>query len=67
MHEDLISIFPKLTNKSCVIYNPVSTHIFDYVNQNDLTKIKKKLSIMCRKIRACKGLALCNRKFCEAN
>ena len=47
MHEDLISIFPKLTNKSCIIYNPVSTHIFDYVNQNDLTKIKKKNYLLC--------------------
>ena len=47
MRDDLISVYPQLSNNSSVIYNPISPHIEDYANKYDLTKIKKKNYILC--------------------
>ena len=42
MRDDLIKLYPKLYSRSSVIYNPVSAYIDEYINKNNLTKIKKK-------------------------
>lgn len=47
MRIDLIKVFPKLQDRSSVIYNPLSTEISDYISKNDLTKIKKKNYLLC--------------------
>jgi len=47
MREDLISIYPQLTNNSNVINNPISKNIIDYCNKYDLTKIEKKNYLLC--------------------
>lgn len=47
MRNDLISEFPKLLNKSCVIYNPLQSQISNFVKKNDLNKIKKNDYILC--------------------
>ena len=47
MRDDLITVYPKLSNNSNVIYNPISSHIEDYVNKHDLSKIKKENYILC--------------------
>ena len=47
MRDDLIAMYPQLINNSSVIHNPISVHIIDYVNKNDLTKIKKKDYLLC--------------------
>ncbi len=43
MREDLIKLYPKLDSRSSVIYNPISAYIDEYINKNNLTKIKKKI------------------------
>lgn len=47
MQIDLIKVYPGLYNNSCIIYNPISKHIADYVNSNDLDKIKKQNYLLC--------------------
>lgn len=47
MRDDLLSIYPQLAHNSSVIFNPISSHIEKYVNNNDLTKIEKKNYILC--------------------
>lgn len=47
MHYDLISKNPKFQFKSSVIFNPVASHIIDYANKIDLSKIEKKDYILC--------------------
>ena len=47
MQEDLISIYPKISQNSSVIYNPISSHIVNYANNNDLNKVEKKNYLLC--------------------
>ena len=47
MRDDLITVYPQLSNNSSVIYNPISAHIENYANKYDLTKIKKENYILC--------------------
>ncbi len=47
MREDLISIYPKLKNKSSVIYNPVARHIEEYADRAEFSKIKKRDYLLC--------------------
>lgn len=47
MRDDLIALYPQLSNNSSVIYNPISFIIEDYANKYDLTKIEKKNYILC--------------------
>ena len=47
MRNDLINEYPQLNKKSNVIYNPLQANIIDFLNTNDLTKIKKKNYILC--------------------
>ena len=42
MQDDLIRYYPKIRKNTSVIYNPISFQVNDYINKNDLTKIKKK-------------------------
>ncbi len=47
MRKDLISIYPKLQQNSSVIFNPISTHIEEYSNTIDFTKVEKKNYLLC--------------------
>lgn len=47
MRNDLILLFPNLSQNSSVIYNPLSSHIESYSKTNDLTKIIKKNYLLC--------------------
>ncbi len=47
MRDDLITMYPKLSNFSNVIINPLSNNIENYTNKNDLTKIQKNNYILC--------------------
>lgn len=47
MQEDLINLYPQLYKKSSVINNPISEYITNYVNNYNLTKIKKKNYLLC--------------------
>ena len=47
MRDDLIRMYPRLTENSSVIYNPVPFHIEEYINKHDLSQIKKKNYILC--------------------
>ena len=47
MKEDLNKLYPQLSHKSGVIYNPISNHILDYVNLNDIKNVKKENYILC--------------------
>ncbi len=47
MRDDLIHIFPSLFYKSSVIYNPIPTHIEEYANKINLSKIKKENYLLC--------------------
>ena len=42
MREDLVQIHPKLYEKSSVIYNPISSHILNYVKSKNLNSKKEK-------------------------
>lgn len=47
MQKDLVNLHPQFYNKSSVIYNPISDHILDYINNNDLTQTKKNNYLLC--------------------
>ena len=47
MKEDLLKVHPQLSNKSSVIYNPISSYISDYVSSNDIKNIKKDNYLLC--------------------
>ncbi len=47
MQEDLVKLYPNLDSCSSIIYNPISTYIGEYINKNNLTKIKKKNYLLC--------------------
>jgi len=47
MQNDLISIYPELSENSSVIYNPIPIHIENYSNKNDLAQIKKENYLLC--------------------
>lgn len=47
MQDDLISVFPKLIDKSTVIYNPLSNYFDDYLQKYDPSKVEKKNYLLC--------------------
>ena len=47
MRKDLILHFPKYHNNSSVINNPLSTKISDYIENHNLSQIKKKDYLLC--------------------
>ena len=47
MRDDIISIYPKLSKKTEVIFNPIPNQLIDYANKNDLSKIKKENYLLC--------------------
>lgn len=47
MEKDLLVVYPKLTGKTSVIYNPVAEHIEDYAANNDLSQFKKEDYFLC--------------------
>lgn len=47
MCDDLISIYPKLNNSTCVIFNPIPSQLIEYASQNDLSQIKKQDYLLC--------------------
>ena len=47
MKKDLVFYYPKLKEKSNVIFNPVDTKILEFANSNDLTKIERKNYLLC--------------------
>ncbi|MDA8791588.1 glycosyltransferase, partial [Candidatus Pelagibacter bacterium] len=47
MRDDIISIYPKLTHKTEVIFNPIPIQLIDYANKNDLSKVKKENYLLC--------------------
>lgn len=47
MRDDLISVFPQLTDKTSVIYNPVSKHVEEYAKAHDLDQVVKQDYLLC--------------------
>ena len=47
MQDDLIAVHPQLYQRSSIIYNPIASHILDYVSMHDLNKINKKNYLLC--------------------
>ncbi|ACH64912.1 glycosyltransferase, putative [Aliivibrio fischeri MJ11] len=47
MQVDLLSVFPKLSHKTSVIYNPVAKHIEDYAKLHDLLKLSSQNYLLC--------------------
>ncbi len=47
MREDLIALYPKLAEKTSVIYNPVAKHIEDYVKTHDISQVEKQDYLLC--------------------
>lgn len=47
MEDDLLTVYPKLSGKTSVIYNPVAKHIEDYAANHDLSQIKKGNYLLC--------------------
>ena len=47
MRDDLIEVHPNLYEKSSVIYNPISSHIINYVKKNNLSSIKRENYFLC--------------------
>lgn len=47
MYDDLLIEYPKLYNKTNVIFNPISTQISDYIKSHDTSTIKKKNYLLC--------------------
>lgn len=47
MREDLISLYPKIRNKTSVIYNPLNRHIEEYVTNNDILSVEKNDYLLC--------------------
>jgi glycosyltransferase involved in cell wall biosynthesis len=47
MREDIVSLYPQLSAKTSVIYNPLAKHIEDYKKLHDLTKVVKQDYIVC--------------------
>ena len=47
MHKDLLIELPQLNKKSSIIYNPISSHISDYGNLNDLNLAERKNYLLC--------------------
>ena len=47
MRDDLHKTFPKISNKSSVIYNPISNQFLDYINLNDIKNVKKENYLLC--------------------
>lgn len=47
MHDDLVSVFPHLADKTSVIYNPVAKHVEDYAKTHDLTQVEKQDNLLC--------------------
>ena len=47
MQNDLIELFPNVTDKTMIINNPLSKNILDYLKSHDLNIIKKKNYLLC--------------------
>jgi glycosyltransferase involved in cell wall biosynthesis len=47
MRKDLIALYPQLTEKSSVIYNPVAKHIEDYAESHNLSQVEKQNYLLC--------------------
>jgi len=47
MRDDLNSIYPQLSKKSSVIFNPIPAHLIDFANKNDLSRINKENYLLC--------------------
>lgn len=47
MEQDLLSVFPKLEGKTCVIYNPVNKIIEDAAKKIDFLELKKNNYLLC--------------------
>jgi glycosyltransferase involved in cell wall biosynthesis len=47
MQADLVSLYPQLSAKTSVIYNPLAKHIEDYKKLHDLIKVVKQDYIVC--------------------
>ena len=47
MRDDITSIYPELSEKTRVIFNPIPTHLIEYSKENDLSKIQKDNYLLC--------------------
>ena len=47
MRKDLIALYPQLTEKSSVIYNPVAKHIEDYAKSHNLSQVEEQNYLLC--------------------
>lgn len=47
MEKDLLKIYPKLTGKTSVIYNPIAQHIEEYSSSNNLRYVEKEDYFLC--------------------
>lgn len=47
MRDDLVGLYPHLSNKTSVIYNPLAKHIEDYAMANDLRGVEKHDYLLC--------------------
>ena len=47
MQDDLLKVYPQLSNRCSIIFNPIPLHIENFIKTNDLNNFKKKNYILC--------------------
>ena len=47
MQDDLLKVYPQLSDRCSIIINPIPLHIENFIKKNDLNNFKKKNYILC--------------------